>query len=91
MLRELQERIEAGGRLTADEALHLYRQAPTYWLGRRADFVRRRVDRWVWEARGVRQTPVMIPFWGGGSYGSRCGTALPFWAPAIPQPSRELP
>jgi cyclic dehypoxanthinyl futalosine synthase len=42
MLRELQERIEAGGRLTADEALHLYRQAPTYWLGRRADFVRRR-------------------------------------------------
>ena len=27
----------SGGRLTADEALQLYRQAPTYWLGRMAD------------------------------------------------------
>ena len=42
MLQELQERIEGGGRLTADEALHLYRHAPTYWLGRLADVVRRR-------------------------------------------------
>ena len=42
MLQALQERIEAGGRLTADEALHLYRHAPTYWLGRMADLVRRR-------------------------------------------------
>jgi len=42
MLPELQERIEAGGRLTADEALYLYRHAPTYWLGRQADVVRRR-------------------------------------------------
>jgi cyclic dehypoxanthinyl futalosine synthase len=42
MLRKLQERIEAGGRLTADEALHLYRHAPIYWLGRQADLVRRR-------------------------------------------------
>src|SRR6187549_3138486 len=30
-----------GGRLTADEALQLYRHAPTYWLGRLADTVRR--------------------------------------------------
>jgi len=41
-LRELQGRIEGGGRLSADEALQLYRQAPTYWLGRMADLVRRR-------------------------------------------------
>ncbi|MEO8681864.1 MAG: cyclic dehypoxanthinyl futalosine synthase [Vicinamibacterales bacterium] len=42
MLHALQERIEGGGRLTADEALQLYRHAPTYWLGRMADLVRRR-------------------------------------------------
>ncbi|HEX8031189.1 MAG TPA: cyclic dehypoxanthinyl futalosine synthase [Vicinamibacterales bacterium] len=41
-LIEFEQRIEAGGRLTADEALHLYRHAPTYWLGRMADSVRRR-------------------------------------------------
>ena len=35
-------RIESGRRLTADEALDLYRHAPTYWLGRMADTVRRR-------------------------------------------------
>src|SRR5687767_10325374 len=41
-LREFEERIAAGGRLLADEALQLYRQAPTYWLGRMADSVRAR-------------------------------------------------
>ncbi len=41
-LTELEYRITAGGRLTADEALELYRHAPTYWLGRMADAVRRR-------------------------------------------------
>jgi cyclic dehypoxanthinyl futalosine synthase len=40
-LLALQERVENGGRLTAGEALHLYRHAPTYWLGRMADHVRR--------------------------------------------------
>ena len=35
-------RIESGRRLTAAEALDLYRHAPTYWLGRMADTVRRR-------------------------------------------------
>jgi cyclic dehypoxanthinyl futalosine synthase len=40
-LSEYEARIEAGGRLTGDEALRLYRQAPTYWLGRMADTVRR--------------------------------------------------
>jgi cyclic dehypoxanthinyl futalosine synthase len=41
-LLALQERVENGGRLTADEALDLYRHAPTYWLGRMADHVRQR-------------------------------------------------
>src|SRR5215203_4836216 len=41
-LSEFEQRIEGGGRLTADEALQLYRHAPTYWLGRMADGVRRR-------------------------------------------------
>jgi cyclic dehypoxanthinyl futalosine synthase len=41
-LSEFEQRINAGGRLSADEALMLYRQAPTYWLGRMADAVRRR-------------------------------------------------
>jgi cyclic dehypoxanthinyl futalosine synthase len=40
-LSEYEKRIEAGGRLSGDEALLLYRQAPTYWLGRMADAVRR--------------------------------------------------
>ena len=38
----LQSRIEGGGRLLAGEALWLYRTAPTWWLGRMADLVRRR-------------------------------------------------
>jgi cyclic dehypoxanthinyl futalosine synthase len=41
-LKEFEERIESGGRLTAAEALGLYRHAPTYWLGRMADSVRRK-------------------------------------------------
>ncbi|MGH9384750.1 MAG: cyclic dehypoxanthinyl futalosine synthase [Vicinamibacterales bacterium] len=41
-MQALQEQIESGGRLTAEEALDLYRHAPTYWLGRMADQVRRR-------------------------------------------------
>ncbi len=41
-LKAFEQRIESGGRLTAAEALQLYRQAPTYWLGRMADGVRRR-------------------------------------------------
>ncbi|MCC7123351.1 MAG: dehypoxanthine futalosine cyclase [Acidobacteria bacterium] len=39
----LQARIEGGGRITADEALYLYRSAPTWWLGRMADLVRQRL------------------------------------------------
>ena len=42
MLELLQGRIEAGGRLTAEEALSIYRTAPTWWLGRVADRVRQR-------------------------------------------------
>jgi cyclic dehypoxanthinyl futalosine synthase len=41
-LVQFEHRIASGGRLNADEALLLYRQAPTYWLGRMADAVRRR-------------------------------------------------
>jgi cyclic dehypoxanthinyl futalosine synthase len=41
-LKAFEERIAAGDRLSADEALQLYRQAPTYWLGRMADGVRAR-------------------------------------------------
>ena len=41
-LKAFEERIAAGGRLNAEEALQLYRHAPTYWLGRMADGVRRR-------------------------------------------------
>jgi cyclic dehypoxanthinyl futalosine synthase len=41
-LDALGARILDGGRLTADEALWLYREAPTLWLGRMADAVRRR-------------------------------------------------
>jgi len=44
-LSEFEQRIAGGGRLTADEALELYRNAPTYWLGRMADGVRRRKHR----------------------------------------------
>jgi cyclic dehypoxanthinyl futalosine synthase len=41
-LTAFEQRILAGGRLTGDEALQLYRAAPTYWLGRMADAVRAR-------------------------------------------------
>jgi cyclic dehypoxanthinyl futalosine synthase len=41
-LKGFEQRITSGGRLTGDEALQLYRHAPTYWLGRMADAVRRR-------------------------------------------------
>ena len=41
-LKAFEDKILAGGRLSADEALGLYRQAPTYWLGRMADAVRAR-------------------------------------------------
>ena len=41
-LTAFEERITAGSRLSADQALQLYRQAPTYWLGRMADAVRER-------------------------------------------------
>jgi cyclic dehypoxanthinyl futalosine synthase len=41
-IEALEQRILDGGRLTAAEALFLYRDAPTYWLGRMADTVRAR-------------------------------------------------
>ena len=41
-LDQLGDRIVHGGRLAADEALWLYRTAPTAWLGRTADAVRAR-------------------------------------------------
>jgi cyclic dehypoxanthinyl futalosine synthase len=41
-LSHLESRVRAGARLSGDEALHLYRSAPTWWLGRLADHVRRR-------------------------------------------------
>ena len=41
-LDTLGARILDGGRLSAAEALWLYRDAPTMWLGRMADAVRRR-------------------------------------------------
>ena len=41
-LHALEKRILDGGRLDADEALALYLEAPTYWLGRMADLVRAR-------------------------------------------------
>jgi cyclic dehypoxanthinyl futalosine synthase len=41
-LSAIEQRILAGGRLSADEALSVYRHAPTYWLGRMADAVRAR-------------------------------------------------
>jgi cyclic dehypoxanthinyl futalosine synthase len=42
MIDELERRILDGGRIDADEALLLYREAPTYWLGRMAEAVRGR-------------------------------------------------
>jgi cyclic dehypoxanthinyl futalosine synthase len=41
-LRDLEQRITEGGRITPDEALRLYLEAPTYWLARMADAVRAR-------------------------------------------------
>ena len=41
-LSVFENRIADGGRITADEALELYRHAPTYWLGRVADDTRRK-------------------------------------------------
>ena len=38
----LAEKIRAGGRVTADEALHLYRHAPLPLLGELADGIRAR-------------------------------------------------
>ncbi len=42
LLHVLERRIADGDRLTQDEALRVYRDAPTYWLGRMADLVRAR-------------------------------------------------
>jgi len=42
MLDALQKRLQDQGRLSPDEALFLYREAPTYWLARAADDVRAR-------------------------------------------------
>jgi cyclic dehypoxanthinyl futalosine synthase len=41
-IKDLESRIEQGGRLNSDEALFLYREAPTHQLGRMADAVRAR-------------------------------------------------
>lgn len=41
-LTALQARIESGGRLDAEESRWIYREAPTPWLARMADLVRRR-------------------------------------------------
>jgi cyclic dehypoxanthinyl futalosine synthase len=41
-LQDLERRLDAGGRLDADDALYLYQEAPTHWLGRAADRVRAR-------------------------------------------------
>jgi cyclic dehypoxanthinyl futalosine synthase len=42
MIDQLERRILDGGRLSADEALFLYHEAPTYWLAGLADTVRAR-------------------------------------------------
>ena len=41
-LAEVVAKVAAGGRVDADEALLLYREAPTQTLGRLADGIRRR-------------------------------------------------
>src|SRR5881396_1449388 len=41
-IQALADRVRAGGRVTADEALELYRHAPTALLGRLADAIRSR-------------------------------------------------
>ena len=42
MLQEIASRVSAGGRVSAAEALELYRHAPTHLLGRLADGIRAR-------------------------------------------------
>ena len=42
MIDTLVEKVAAGGRISAPEALHLYRHAPTHVLGRLADGIRAR-------------------------------------------------
>ena len=42
MIEQLAKHVLEGGRVTADEALHLYREAPTHLLGRLADTIRAR-------------------------------------------------
>jgi cyclic dehypoxanthinyl futalosine synthase len=39
-LDTIESRIAGGGRISADEALFLYQDAPTHWLGRMADLMR---------------------------------------------------
>ncbi len=41
-IEQIAEKVAAGGRVTADEALALYREAPTHLLGRLADSIRAR-------------------------------------------------
>jgi len=42
MVEQIADKVRAGGRVTADEALELYRHAPTSLLGRLADGIRAR-------------------------------------------------
>jgi cyclic dehypoxanthinyl futalosine synthase len=41
-LKQIESTIQDGGRVDAGQALFLYQNAPTHWLGRMADLVRRR-------------------------------------------------
>src|SRR5688500_12561541 len=41
-IEALEQRVADGGRISADAARFLYREAPTYWLARMADQVRSR-------------------------------------------------
>ncbi len=42
ILERFEERIQDGDCITADEALWLYTETPTHWLGRMANLVRER-------------------------------------------------
>src|SRR5688500_14053463 len=42
MVQEIASKVSAGGRVSADEALELYRRAPTHLLGSLADGIRAR-------------------------------------------------
>ena len=42
MIEALTAKVSAGGRVSAADALHLYRHAPTHLLGRLADGIRAR-------------------------------------------------